>query len=94
LRVLPCALPFWIRSSSTTRRTHLTGSRYLVDAEPDPGMLAERLAAMTVKAWRELGADPAAASQRREARARFVRDRNRWSDRAAEWVSFLEQVVH
>jgi hypothetical protein len=57
-------------------------------------MLAERLAAMTVKAWRELGADPAAASQRREARARFVRDRNRWSDRAAEWVSFLEQVVH
>jgi len=66
---------------------------YLVDAEPDPQIFAERFAAMTVKAWHELQADPAAASQRREAQARFVRDRYRWSDRAAEWVSWLEQVA-
>jgi hypothetical protein len=38
-------------------------------------------------------ADPAAASQGREAQARFVRDRYRWSDRAAEWVSWLEQIA-
>jgi glycosyltransferase involved in cell wall biosynthesis len=70
------------------------GFGYLVDAQPDPQILAERFAAMTVKAWHELQADPAAASQRREAQARFVRDRYRWSARAAEWVSWLEQVVH
>jgi glycosyltransferase involved in cell wall biosynthesis len=69
------------------------GFGYLVDDEPDPQILAERFAAMTVQAWHELGADPAAASQRREAQARFVRDRYRWSDRAAEWASWLEQVV-
>jgi glycosyltransferase involved in cell wall biosynthesis len=68
------------------------GFGYLVDAEPDPQILAERFAAMTIKAWHELGADPAAASKRREAQARFVRDRYRWSDRAVEWVSFLEQL--
>jgi glycosyltransferase involved in cell wall biosynthesis len=70
------------------------GFGYLVDDEPDPQILAERFAAMTVKALHELETDPAAASQRREAQARFVRDRYRWSDRAAEWVSFLEQVAH
>jgi glycosyltransferase involved in cell wall biosynthesis len=69
-----------------------SGFGFLVDAEPDPQILAERFAAMVVKAWHELAADPAAALQRREAQARFVRDRYRWSDRAAEWVSFLEQV--
>jgi glycosyltransferase involved in cell wall biosynthesis len=69
------------------------GFGYLVDPEPDPQILAERFAAMTVKAWHELAADPAAASQRREAQARFVRDRYRWSDRAAEWVSWLEQIA-
>jgi glycosyltransferase involved in cell wall biosynthesis len=70
------------------------GFGYLVDAEPDPQILAERFAAMTIKAWDELGSDPAAASQRRAAQAMFVRDHYRWSDRALEWVSFLEQVVH
>lgn len=70
------------------------GFAYLVDPAPDPQLLAERFAAMTVKAWHELQSDPAAASQRREAQARFVRERYRWSDRAAEWVSWLEQIVH
>jgi len=69
------------------------GFAYLAEPEADPGVLAERFAAMTVKAWRELVADPAAASQRREAQAKFVRDNYRWSERAAEWVSWLEQLV-
>ena len=69
------------------------GFGYLVDPEPDPHILAERFAAMTIKAWHELGSDPAAALRRREAQARFVRERYRWSDRAAEWVSWLEQIV-
>jgi glycosyltransferase involved in cell wall biosynthesis len=69
------------------------GFGYLVDPEPDPQILAERFAAMTVKAWHELQADHAAALQRREAQARFVRERYRWSDRAAEWVSWLEQIA-
>jgi glycosyltransferase involved in cell wall biosynthesis len=68
------------------------GFGFLVDVETDRKNLAECFAAMVVKAWHELGADPAAALQRREAQARFVRDRCRWSDRAAEWVTFLEQV--
>jgi glycosyltransferase involved in cell wall biosynthesis len=68
------------------------GFGFLIDAEPDPQILAERFAAMTVKAWHELRADPAAASRRRAAQAKFVRDRYRWSDRAVEWVSFLEQL--
>jgi glycosyltransferase involved in cell wall biosynthesis len=70
------------------------GFGYLVDADPDPQILAERFAAMTVKAWYELGSDPAAASQRRADQARFVRGRYRWSDRATEWVSWLERAVH
>jgi glycosyltransferase involved in cell wall biosynthesis len=69
------------------------GFAYLAEPEADPDMLAERFAAMTVKAWRGLVADPAAASRRREAQAKFVREHYRWSDRAAEWVSWLEQVV-
>jgi glycosyltransferase involved in cell wall biosynthesis len=70
------------------------GFGYLVDDEPDPHILAERFAAMTVKAWHELLANPAEASQRRAAQAQFVRDRYRWSVRAAEWVSWLERAVH
>ncbi len=70
------------------------GFGYLVDDEPDAQILAERFAAMTVKAWHELLANPAAASQRRAAQAQYVRDRYRWSDRAAEWVSWLERAVH
>jgi glycosyltransferase involved in cell wall biosynthesis len=69
------------------------GFAYLVDSDPDPGMLAERFAAMTIEAWRELLADPAAAARRREAQASFVRASYRWADRATEWVSWLEQVA-
>jgi glycosyltransferase involved in cell wall biosynthesis len=69
------------------------GFAYLVDFESDPGVLAERFAAMTVKVWRELLADPAAALRRREAQATFVRENYRWSDRATEWVSWLKQVA-
>jgi glycosyltransferase involved in cell wall biosynthesis len=69
------------------------GFAYLADPESDPGKLAERFAAMTIKAWRELLADPAAAARRREAQASFVRDSYRWVDRATEWVSWLEQVA-
>ena len=69
------------------------GFAYLVDPESDPAVLAERFAAMTVKVWRELLADPAAALQRREAQVKFVRDSYRWSDRAVEWASWLERLV-
>jgi glycosyltransferase involved in cell wall biosynthesis len=69
------------------------GFAYLVDFESDPEVLAERFAAMTVKAWRELLADPAAALRRREAQAIFVRENYRWSDRATEWVSWLEKIA-
>lgn len=69
------------------------GFAYLVDPDSDPGMLAERFAAMTVKAWRELLADPAAAARRRQAQASFVRDNYSWADRATEWMSWLEQIV-
>jgi glycosyltransferase involved in cell wall biosynthesis len=69
------------------------GFAYLVDPEPEPEMLAKRFAAMTIKAWRELVADPAAALRRREVQAKFVRDNYRWSDRATEWVSWLENIA-
>src|SRR5262249_27000905 len=65
----------------------------MVYFDPDYGTRAERFAAMTMKAWRELVADPAAALRRREAQARYVRDNYRWSDRATEWVSWLEQLA-
>lgn len=67
------------------------GFAYLVDAER--GELAERFAAMTIKALGELQSDPAAASLRREAQARFVRDNYRWSARASEWASWLAQMI-
>ena len=69
------------------------GFAFMVDAEADRAALAERFAAMTIKALRELQADPGAAARRRDAQATFVRDNYRWPARAAEWASWLAQVA-
>ncbi len=69
------------------------GFAYMVDADSNRAMLAERFAAMTIAGLCELQSDPIGAANRRAIQAKFVRDNYSWSVRATEWAAWLSQVA-